>query len=389
MSNGDFRPTLKFEDDLMAYHYDLPENLIAQKPAMPRDSSRLMVLRRATKSWEHRTFKDLPEYLDSNDLIVANNTQVLKARLLGHRIRTEVSPKARKEARKEASKEIIGGKVEFVLLEELQPRVWEGLFHASAKYLPGLCFEIPTPDGRGLRGTLVRGSADSPTGTVVAKFDRDPIESGAGEVPLPHYIHRNPVASGNQPDHKPDHNEDDSDYQTLYAKNLGSAAAPTAGLHFTAHTLAALKERGIGWAEVTLHVGLGTFRPVKETDIRKHKMHEERYEISPEVAQRVTEWKAQGRRVLAVGTTSARTLESAWKKSHLQSGVGRTSLFIRPGAFEIQVMDRMLTNFHLPCSTLLMLISTFAGRDFVLAAYAEAVREKYRFFSYGDAMLIL
>lgn len=376
------------EFDLNAYDYHLPEELIAQSPASPRDHSRLFVLHRATSSkkgrWEHRLFKDLPEYLDSNDMAVVNNTRVLKARLLGNRIRTE----AGREILGGAGREILGGKVEFVLLEELKPRVWEGLFHASAGYVPGFRFRIPTPDGKGLQGVLVRGAQDSPSGTVVAEFDRDPIESGAGEIPLPPYITEKAALP----------ELDSENYQTVYAKKLGSAAAPTAGLHFTERVMESLKSRGVHWQEVTLHVGVGTFRPVKENDIRKHVMHEERYEISEESAQAITQWKAAGRRVLAVGTTSTRTLESAWCSgtSHLNAGTGRTSLFIKPGnskenteGFKFQVVDRLLTNFHLPKSTLLILVSAFAGRELALAAYEEAVRQRYRFFSYGDAMLIL
>jgi S-adenosylmethionine:tRNA ribosyltransferase-isomerase len=357
--------------DLRAYDYELPQELIAQEPANPRDSSRLLVLHRKDQRWEHRKFKDLPEYLDAHDLLVANNTQVLKARLLGRRIFSDSS-----------GQEILGGKVEFVLLEELRPRVWEGLFHASTRYVPGVRFAIPTPDGKGLKGVLIRGSADSLSGTVVAEFDRDPVSSEAGELPLPHYIQTQTPSN-------------ESHYQTVYAKQKGSSAAPTAGLHFTESVIHDLKKRGTGWAEVTLHVGLGTFRPVKNLDIRNHRMHEERYEISSETAQKVSDWKiSSGNRIVAVGTTSVRTLESAWTlgpdgKGFLRSGAGRTSLFIRPGAYSFQAVDGLLTNFHLPRSTLLMLVSAFAGRDFTLAAYQAAVRERYRFFSYGDAMLIL
>lgn len=353
-------------DSLDSYDYALPEELIAQKPAQPRDSSRLLVIHRGSGRIEHRIFRDLPEYLDSNDFMVANNTRVLKARLLGHRLREE------------RGQLLPGGKIEFVMLEERGPRVWEGLFHASAKYVRGLRFEIPTADGRGLRGTLVRGVSESPHGTVVAEFDRDPIESGAGELPLPHYIGRKKPTL-----------DDETAYQTVYAKALGSAAAPTAGLHFTDTVMSALRARGAEWAEVTLHVGLGTFRPVKEQDVRRHVMHEERYEIASDCAQKINQAKEMGKRVLAVGTTSVRTLESAWDGSGVRAGVGRTSLFIRPGAFDFHVVDRMLTNFHLPKSTLLMLVSAFAGRDLVLEAYREAVRRRYRFFSFGDSMLIL
>jgi S-adenosylmethionine:tRNA ribosyltransferase-isomerase len=370
------QPTELFSLD--AYDYELPERLIAQRPVQPRDASRLLVIDRARGTWEHRIFRDLPEYFDSRDVLVANNTRVIKARLLGRRLRPPEPGE---------SEWVPGGKAEFLMLEQLGPRTWRGLFKAAARYLPGLRFEVPTPDGRGLRGTLVRGSFDSPGGTVEAEFDRDPLESGAGELPLPHYIRRE-EASDAQAD------ADAESYQTLYAKRGGSAAAPTAGLHFTTQVMERLRASGASWEEVTLDVGLGTFRPVKTADIRSHLMHDERYEIPEPVAHGLEQAKRQGRRITAVGTTSVRTLESAWRAGSgaLKPGAGRTSIFIYPGApdFEgFRVVDRLLTNFHLPKSTLLMLVSAFAGRELILAAYQEAVREQYRFFSYGDAMLIL
>ena len=346
---------------LNSYDYALPPELIAQRPAEPRDESRLLVIDRKSGKFTHRKFKDLPEYLDANDLMVANNTQVFRARLAGQRI---LDPGT------------MGGKVEMLLLEEISPGVWEGAFHAAARHKVGLRFLVPTPDGQGLIGEIVKGSYESKGGTIQAKFSRDPIATGAGEIPLPHYIDRATDA------------QDLSQYQTLYAKNLGSAAAPTAGLHFTPAVMAKLKEKNIAWREVTLHVGLGTFRPVKTENIRDHVMHEERYEISEALAQEITAHKHEGKRILAVGTTSVRTLESAWENHHLQPGPGRTSIFIYPGGRPFHVVDRLLTNFHLPKSTLLMLVCAFAGRDLMMAAYEEAVREKYRFFSYGDAMLV-
>jgi S-adenosylmethionine:tRNA ribosyltransferase-isomerase len=355
-------------NSLEAYRYELPERLIAQTPVEPRDSCRLLVVDRARRSFEHRLFTDLPEYLDARDVAVANNTKVMPARLVGHRLRESTGGKGQSQP---------AGRVEFVLLEEREPLVWEGLFHASAKYLPGLRFEFTTPDGRGLRGELVIGSKDMPQGTVVARFDRDPIESGAGELPLPHYIGRATET------------EDDSRYQTIYARHFGSAAAPTAGLHFTDRVRARLRERGVGWEELTLHVGLGTFRPVKTEDISLHSMHDERYDVPAGSADAITKAKQDGKRILAVGTTSVRTLESAWDGKALRAGAGRTSIFIRPGAYEFKVVDRLLTNFHLPGSTLLMLVSAFAERDLILAAYEEAVKLEYRFFSYGDAMLVI
>lgn len=352
---------------LSDYDYQLPEGLIAQTPAQPRDSSRLLVLDRSRGSWEHRIFRDLPDYLDEKDLLVVNNTQVIKARLLGYRLHLE------------KGKPVPGGKVEFLLLEEKGPLVWEGMFHASVKHKSGVRFEIPTVDGIGIRGEIIQGANQSLHGTVIARFDRDPVASGAGEVPLPHYIKRAALTP------------DEESYQTIYACEPGSAAAPTAGFHFTEEVRQTLIQKTGGWAEVTLHVGLGTFRPVKAENIEDHQMHEERYEITESTAQQINEHKRQKGKILAVGTTAVRTLESAAASvtGVVSSGPGRTSMFIYPGGYHFRVVDRMLTNFHLPKSTLLMLVSAFAGRELVLAAYQEAVKEKYRFFSYGDAMLIL
>ncbi|MGE0616284.1 MAG: tRNA preQ1(34) S-adenosylmethionine ribosyltransferase-isomerase QueA [Bacteriovoracia bacterium] len=350
--------------DLDAYDFTLPDELIAQRPAQPRDASRLLVVDRARGSWEHRTFRDLPEYFDARDLLVANNSRVLRARLLGRRVLME------------KGREREGGEIEFLMLESRGERTWEGMFRSSARQQPGLRFRIPSPAGF-ITGELVK--ADLSAGTVVARFDQDPVDAGAGMLPLPPYIQAGDAA-------------DEVDYQTVYAKTLGSAAAPTAGLHFTPAVLAGLAARGAEWAEVTLHVGVGTFRPVKTADIREHYMHEEAFEISPSVAEAVNRRKRAGGeagRVTAVGTTSVRTLESAWNASAIRSGAGRTSIFFHPDGLPFRVVDRLLTNFHLPKSSLLMLVSAFAGRDLILSAYAEAIRQRYRFFSYGDAMLIL
>lgn len=357
----DFDPHL-----LSSYQYELPERLIAQHPLQRRDESRLLVLDRSKKKITHAKFRDLPEFLESGNLVVANNTKVLKARLLGNRIAG---------FSKEGSPEL-GGKVEFLMLEELEPLVWEGAFHAAAKHKPGVRFFISTPDGKGLTGELIRGASESKTGTVVARFDRDPVASGAGEIPLPPYVERSPV------------DQDLDRYQTVYAREEGSAAAPTAGLHFTEELRQQLVQSGILWDEVTLHVGLGTFRPVKASDIREHAMHEERFSISRETAQRIQKQKQAGGRIVAVGTTVVRTLESAFSGKEAPHFSGRTSLFIYPG-YEFRAVGAMITNFHLPGSTLLMLVCAFGGRDFILKAYREAVRNEYRFFSYGDAMLIL
>lgn len=359
---------------LDAYDYELPEPLIAQRPAEPRDASRLLVIDRARGRWEHRKFTDLPGYFGAEDVLVANNTRVIRARLTGRRLSgpSEVGAEGR-----------LAGRAEFLMLEQLGPLRWRGLFKASARYLPGLKFQVPTPDGRGLVGTIVIGSYGSPGGTIEAEFDRDPLECGAGELPLPHYIKRDAAASA-----------DEANYQTLYAKRGTSAAAPTAGLHFTPAILERLRASGASWEELTLEVGLGTFRPVKTDDIREHLMHDERYDVPAEVAARLGDAKRAGKRITAVGTTSVRTLESAWREGGgaLKAGTGRTSIFIYPGSpnFEgFRVVDRLLTNFHLPKSTLLMLVSAFAGRELVLEAYREAVREEYRFFSYGDAMFVV
>lgn len=238
-------------------------------------------------------------------------------------------------------------------------------------------FAVPTPDGKPTIGKIVRGAHESPSGTVEVEFTRDPVEVGAGEMPLPPYIERAPEAS------------DEETYQTVYSSLVGSAAAPTAGLHFTHEILEQVRARGASWAEVTLHVGVGTFRPVKAERIADHVMHEERFMIDREVAENVTQAHRDGRRVIAVGTTSVRTLESAWDGSRVRPGDQRTSLFLHPGGRSPQLISGLLTNFHLPGSTLLMLVCAFAGYEATMEAYREAVREKYRFFSYGDAMVVL
>ena len=410
------------ETDLKLYDFDLPPELIAQQAAEPRDSSRLLVVHSGRTAAdplpagtiEHRTFRDLPEYLGPRDLLVANNTRVLNARLIGHRLLSENVNEAR----------VLGGKIEFLMLEKRDERTWEGAFHAAAKHKPGIRFWVPTPDGVGIIGELIRGASESASGTVVARFDRDPVDAGAGELPLPSYITRPGPGPGNGTEAESAAHlaadagvsrgptiADQSRYQTVYAKALGSAAAPTAGLHFTQDVMARLREQGVGWEELTLHVGLGTFRPVKSEDIRQHVMHEERYEVSNEAAARITAARRQGQRIIAVGTTSVRTLESAWvvekeerdearsltsgnrvcddHGGHLRAGPGRTSIFIHPGGVPFQVIGGLITNFHLPKSTLLMLVSAWGGRELILRAYREAVEQRYRFFSYGDCMLIL
>ena len=363
--------------DLKTYTYDLPSELIAQRPLEPRDCSRLLVLDRKSGKIEHRIFKDIVEFFGAQDVFVANNTKVIPARFRGHRVLEQTS--------KGSSG---GGAVEFLLLEKKSQEnssehVWEGICRSAAKQKKGLLMEFPTPSGQPLIAELISGSIDSVSGTVIARFDRDPVTSGAGEIPLPPYIEERRQGHSDQ--------KDVQDYQTVYAGQLGSAAAPTAGLHFTDTLLSHLKQKGVSWQELTLHVGLGTFRPVKAQDIRQHVMHEERYEISERVANLLSESRAQGKKITAVGTTSLRTLESAYDPvaKKFKSGTSRTSIFLYPGGHKIQSVDHLLTNFHLPESTLLMLVCSFADTDLILRAYREAVRERYRFFSYGDAMLIL
>ncbi len=366
---------------LSAYDFHLPESQIAQHPVSPRDHSRLLVVHRESGRIEHRTFRELPEYLDERDLLVANNTRVMKARLPGTRVLSALGAPL-----------VLGGKIEMLLLERVtadEPGgadengegffYWRGIFNSAARQLAGFRFVIPRPDGGTLEGEIVRGAKESPNGTVVARFREDPIAAGVGELPLPHYIKEK---------------SDESAYQTIYAKERregGSAAAPTAGLHFTEAVLGAVRARAARWDEVTLHVGLGTFRPVKSEDIRAHHMHEERFFVGESTADSLTRHRTVGGRVLAVGTTSVRTLESVYNPEtrRYRAGSEATSIFIYPGGRGIHAVDRLLTNFHLPKSTLLMLVCAFGGRDLMLRAYAEAVKEGYRFFSYGDAMLIL
>ncbi|MBC7384786.1 MAG: tRNA preQ1(34) S-adenosylmethionine ribosyltransferase-isomerase QueA [Cryobacterium sp.] len=359
--------------NVASYDYDLPPGQIAQYPQSPRDESRLLILHRATGKIEHRKFRDLPEYLDSKDLLVANDTKVMRARLVGNRLLS-----------KDSEEPVLGGKIEMLLLErrtDLETGggfYWEGAFHSSRKQIPGFRFSIPKRSGGTLIGEIVKGSRDSPSGTIVAKFLEDPLASDAGELPLPHYIEK-PTG------------DEEANYQTVYAKELGSAAAPTAGLHFTHSVLDDLRSKGVEFTTVTLHVGLGTFRPVKTESILDHVMHAERYSVEEPVAQKITNHRKSGGRIVCVGTTSVRTLESIYDplKKTYAPGSGGTSIFIYPGSKEPVSFDRLITNFHLPRSTLLMLVSAFAGRDLTLLAYREAVEKGYRFFSYGDAMLIL
>ena len=335
------------------FYFDLPEELIAQTPLEKRDSSRLLHLDRQTGEIEHRHFYNLPEYLREGDCLVLNDTRVLPARLLG----------SRKS----------GGGVELVLLRDLGEGRWECLSRPGRKTKPGT--ELFFGDGE-LTATV---EAVAEGGNRIVHFHYDGIFlevlERLGKMPLPPYIK--------------EELQDAERYQTVYSRELGSAAAPTAGLHFTPELLKQIQEKGVKVCYITLHVGLGTFRPVKEDEIENHEMHSEFCIISRETADAVNETKRNGGRVIAVGTTSCRTLESfASEDGHLEPASGWTDIFIYPG-YHFKCIDALVTNFHLPESTLIMLVSALAGREHILNAYRVAVEERYRFFSFGDAMLIL
>ena len=334
------------------FYYDLPQELIAQTPIEPRNASRLMVLNKTTGELTHKIFKDLPDYLKEGDCLVLNDTRVLPARLYGTRIDT-------------------GAVVEFVLLKQKDLLTWEVLAGPGKKAKAGYKFKFSDELSCEVIDVLDDGNR-------IVKFICDgeffSVLDKVGQMPLPPYIKE-----------KLDNRER---YQTVYSRELGSAAAPTAGLHFTKEMLEDLKSRGVKIAYVTLHVGLGTFRPVKVDDITKHHMHTEHYSISPETANIINDTKKSGGRVICVGTTSCRTVESAMQKyGEIIPCSDDTGIFIYPG-YEFKCMDALITNFHLPESTLIMLVSAFAGYDNTMNAYKEAVKEKYRFFSFGDAMFI-
>ncbi len=336
------------------FYFELPEELIAQDPLRDRASSRLLVLEKETGKTEHHVFRDILQYLAPGDCLVLNNTKVIPARLLG-------------------TKEETGAAVEVLLLKRKEKDVWETLVKPGKKMRPGARISF----GRGLLKAEVLDVVEE--GNRLVRFTYDGIFEEVldklGEMPLPPYI-----------THKL---QDKNRYQTVYAKYEGSAAAPTAGLHFTEELLREIEKKGVDVAYVTLHVGLGTFRPVKEENVLEHHMHSEYYEISQEAADKINAAKQRGGRVICVGTTSARTLESAADESgYLKACSGNTEIFIYPG-YRFKILDCLLTNFHLPESTLIMLVSALAGREQVLAAYREAVKERYRFFSFGDAMLVV
>ena len=335
------------------FNYNLPEKLIAQVPIEKRDESRLMILDRKTKEIEHKIFKDIIDYLKPGDCLVRNNTKVIPARLYG--------------------KKDTGANVEFVLLKRLGGDIWETIVRPGNKLKPGAVVEF----GDGILKANVLEVLDGGTRRVEFKYDGifNEILDKIGLMPLPPYIHE----SLKQKDR----------YQTVYAKYDGSAAAPTAGLHFTPELLQKLEEKGVKIANVTLHVGIGTFRPVKEENIEDHEMHTEHFYIKQEDVEKINETKKNGGRVIAVGTTSCRVLETiADENTGLVKEVeGDTGIYIYPG-YKFKCIDGLITNFHLPKSTLLMLVSAFADREFILDAYTQAVKERYRFFSFGDAMFL-
>jgi S-adenosylmethionine:tRNA ribosyltransferase-isomerase len=338
--------------NLSDFFYELPQELIAQEPILERHSSKLLVLDKQTGEIQHKVFKDIVEFLNKGDCLVLNNTRVIPARLLG-------------------SKENSGGKIEFVLLKKINGDIWEVILKPGRIAKPGARFTF----GNGiLKAEVIEIIED---GNRLVRFEYDgifeQILDKVGIVPLPPYITKT---------------LDDSErYQTIYSKHRGSAAAPTAGLHFTKQLINELEEKGVNIAYVTLHVGLGTFRPVKTENILEHKMHSEFYNIDEISTEKINFAKSNGNRVIAVGTTSCRVLETVADESGVKPGSGWTKIFIYPG-YNFKIVDAIITNFHLPESTLIMLISAFAGREKILKAYQTAISERYRFFSFGDAMFI-
>ena len=337
------------------FWYDLPKELIAQEPACPRDAARLMVLNQKDDSIQHRIFRDLPEYLEPGDLLVVNNSKVLPARIVG-------------------VKQPTGAVCELLLLRQVKGDQWECLAKPGKRMQPGTKVSF----GDGSLTAIVDETLEDGNKFVTFYYDTETLYEKLdefGKMPLPPYITKQL--------------DDQSQYQTVYAKELGSAAAPTAGLHFTPELLEKIQAKGVNIGYVTLHVGLGTFRPVKEDEITDHEMHSEYCVISQETADLINRTKANGGRCICVGTTSCRTLESwAAEDGHMEAKAGWTNIYIYPG-YRFKVMDGLVTNFHLPESTLIMLVSALYGYEKTMAAYKVAVEQKYRFFSFGDAMLIL
>ena len=336
------------------FYYDLPDRLIAQTPMEPRDAARMMVIHRDSGKREDRIFRDLPEYLRPGDVMVINQTKVIPARLLGEKEETHVP-------------------VEILLLKRLDKDRWETLVRPGRRLKKGVAVSF----GGGILRAEIGDTTDAGGRVVTFLYEGvfEELLDRLGEMPLPPYIHEKL--------------EDPSQYQTIYARQEGSAAAPTAGLHFTPEVMERVRKMGVEIVPVLLHVGLGTFRPVKAEDVSEHKMHSEYYEVTPEAADKINAARQNGGRIVCIGTTSVRTLETvATADGVVHPGMGDTSIFITPGV-RLKATDALLTNFHLPESTLLMLVSALMGREEALAAYKEAVEKEYRFFSFGDCMLIL
>ena len=338
--------------ELSEFNYELPEELIAQTPIEKRDESRLMVLNRKDQSIEHKQFKDIIDYLEPGDCLVRNNTKVIPARLYG--------------------KKATGAKIEFLLLNQIEGDIWESIVRPGHKLKPGTEVEF----GDGILKATVLDIMPGGTRKVEFKYEGifNEILDKIGLMPLPPYIHESL--------------KDKDRYQTVYARYEGSAAAPTAGLHFTPELFEKLKQKGVEVANVTLHVGIGTFRPVKVENVEEHHMHSEHYYIKQEDVDKINNAKKNGKRVIAIGTTSCRVLETiADEKGMVKPTEGDTQIFIYPG-YKFKCLDGLITNFHLPESTLIMLVSALAGKEYIMKAYNEAVKERYRFFSFGDAMFI-
>ncbi|KNZ71070.1 S-adenosylmethionine/tRNA-ribosyltransferase- isomerase [Thermincola ferriacetica] len=336
------------------FDFELPEELIAQEPVEPRDHSRLLVVNRDNGNIEHKRFYNCIDYIEPGDVLVVNNTRVLPARLFGE-------------------KKGSGAKIEFVLLKRIDRDKWEVLVKPGKRVKPGTVIFF----GGGLLEAFVLQTTESGGRLVEFRYEGifEELLDRFGQMPLPPYIKKQL--------------DDRERYQTVYARASGSAAAPTAGLHFTEELLKKMHEKGVVIAEVMLHVGLGTFRPVKVDNVEDHRMHAEYYEINEETANLINRQRDRGHKIIAVGTTSCRALETAADSSgNLKPGCGWTDIFIYPG-YRFKAVDRLITNFHLPRSTLIMLVSAFAGKDLIMRAYQEAIAEKYRFFSFGDAMMIL
>ncbi|MCK9479826.1 MAG: tRNA preQ1(34) S-adenosylmethionine ribosyltransferase-isomerase QueA [Firmicutes bacterium] len=336
---------------ISTFDYTLPQELIAQSPIANRDMSRLMLLDKKTGEIKHEVFKNIVNYINEGDCVVFNDTRVIPARLFG-------------------TKQDTGAKIEFLLLNRKETDVWEVILKPGKRAKAGSRFVF----GNGLSATVLDVVNE---GNRLVKFEFDGLFENVlekvGKMPLPPYINKSL--------------DDNERYQTVYSCNNGSAAAPTAGLHFTDELLDSLQKKGVKKVFLTLHVGLGTFRPVKAETVDKHKMHSEYYCIDEAAAQTINETKANGKKVIAVGTTSVRTIESVARQGVVKAGEGQTDIFIYP-PYKFQIIDKLITNFHLPKSTLLMLVSALAGRENVLSAYENAIAEKYRFFSFGDAMFI-